>query len=87
MWAVPPEEKEEALADSINSLANGLWECICHPVLNNEETQGIEGTVNDPDIRMAIYRQAVTDALTGEKIKSIIRQRNIKLVSYSDTYK
>jgi predicted glycoside hydrolase/deacetylase ChbG (UPF0249 family) len=87
LWAVPPEEKEEALADSINGLTNGLWECICHPVLNNEETQGIEGTVNDPDIRMAVYRQAVTDALTGEKIKSIIRQREIKLVSYSDTYK
>jgi len=87
LWAVPTEKKEEALADSINSLANGLWECICHPVLNNEETQGIEGTVNDPDIRMAVYRQAVTDALTGEKIKTIIRQREIKLVSYSDTYK
>jgi predicted glycoside hydrolase/deacetylase ChbG (UPF0249 family) len=86
LWAVPPEEKEGALADSLGKLENGLWELICHPALNNEETQGIKGTVYDPDIRMALHRQAVTDALTGEKIKDIIRQREIKLVSYSDTY-
>ena len=87
IWAVPPEEKESALADSVGKLESGLWELICHPALNNEETQGIKGTVYDADIRMALYRQAVTDALTGEKIKDIIKQREIKLVSYSDTYK
>jgi predicted glycoside hydrolase/deacetylase ChbG (UPF0249 family) len=86
LWAVPPEEKESALADSLGKLENGLWELICHPALNNEETQGIKGTLHDPDIRMALHRQAVTDALTGEKIKDIIKQRKIKLVSYSDTY-
>jgi len=87
MWAVPPGKKEDALADSISALTTGLWECICHPALNNEETQGIEGNENDPDIRMAAHRQAVTDALTGERIKNIIKQREIKLVSYTDTYK
>jgi hypothetical protein len=72
LWSVPPENKEDALADSISVLAPGLWECICHPALNNEEAQGIEGTVNDADIRMADHRQAVTDAVTGERIRNII---------------
>ena len=29
----------------------------------------------------------VTNALTSDRIKDIIKQRNIRLVSYSDTYK
>jgi predicted glycoside hydrolase/deacetylase ChbG (UPF0249 family) len=87
MWSVPPEEKENFLADSINKLTPGLWECICHPAMNNEEIQAIEGLVNDADIRMVIHRQAVINAITSQRIKNIINQRNIKLVSYSDTYK
>ena len=87
MWSVPPEEKEDIFAASIDSLTPGLWEFICHPALNNEETQGIEGSVYDADSRMAIHRQTVTNALTSDRIKDIIKQRNIKLVSYSDTYK
>ncbi len=87
LWSVPPEEKENFLAESLSSLTSGLWECICHPAFNNEETQGIDGSENDADIRMAAHRQASTNAVTSERIKSIIRQRNIKLVSYSDTYR
>jgi predicted glycoside hydrolase/deacetylase ChbG (UPF0249 family) len=87
LWSVPPEEKEDSLAESLNSLTSGLWECICHPAFSNEETLGIEGSENDADIRMATHRQATTNAVTSERIKNIIRQRNIKLISYSDTYK
>jgi len=87
LWSVPPEEKEDFLAESVNGLTSGLWECICHPALNNEETQGIEGSAYDADIRMAIHREATANAVTSERIKNIIKQRNIRLVSYSDTYK
>jgi predicted glycoside hydrolase/deacetylase ChbG (UPF0249 family) len=87
LWSVPPEEKEDFLAGSMDSLTSGLWECICHPALNNEETQGIEGSGYDADIRMAIHREATTNAVTSERIKNIIKQKNIRLVSYSDTYK
>jgi predicted glycoside hydrolase/deacetylase ChbG (UPF0249 family) len=87
LWSVPPEEKEDFLAESIKGLTPGLWECICHPAFNNEETQGIEGSGNDADIRMAIHREATTKAVTSERIKNLIKERNIKLVGYSDTYK
>ncbi|UCH13212.1 MAG: ChbG/HpnK family deacetylase [Bacteroidales bacterium] len=87
MWSVPPEEKEDSLAEYLDSLKPGIWEIICHPALNNEETRGIEGSVYDEDSRMAIYREALTNALISQRIKDIIKQLNIRLVSYSDTYK
>ena len=87
LWSVPPEKKEDVLADSVSGLTTGLWECICHPAFNNEETQGIAGALYDADIRMAVHRQAETNAVTGERTMDIIKQRDIKLVSYSDTYR
>ncbi len=87
MWSVLPEEKEDTLAEYLQSLKPGIWEIICHPALNNEETQGIEGSLHDEDIRMALYREALTNALICQRIRDIIKQRNIRLIGYSDSYK
>ncbi|MGD8786195.1 MAG: hypothetical protein PVJ60_02130 [Phycisphaerales bacterium] len=35
---------------------------------------------------MAVHREIVTNALTSDRIKQIIEEREIQLVSYSDTY-
>lgn len=86
MWAVDADQKENFLANTLNNLKPGLTIFVCHPCLNNSESQAIEGSGHDAMTRMAIHRQAVTDAVTSERIKQIIKQRNIQLISYADTY-
>jgi hypothetical protein len=87
-WNIPPAEKENFLASTINSLEPGLWIIYCHPGLDTPETQGIEATGNNPsDIFMAEYRAAVTRALTSERLKDLIHKKDIHLVSYRDVIK
>jgi hypothetical protein len=35
----------------------------------------------------AVHRQAVTRALTGRRVRQVIRERGIRLVSYADALK
>jgi predicted glycoside hydrolase/deacetylase ChbG (UPF0249 family) len=84
MWGVPAEQKEDYLADTLNKLEPGLWVFVCHPALNNPETQAIEGSEYDANIRMAIHREVVTNAVTSDRIKQIVQDRHIKLIRYSD---
>ncbi len=81
---VPPEEKESVLVSVLQNIEPGLWYFTCHPGLNTPEMRAITSPAGDPDIRMSIYREAVTKALTSEKVKQIIKDRNIKLVSHRD---
>ncbi len=85
-WSVPAEQKEDSLASILENLEEGTTCFICHPALSTFETQAIAGSGMDPDAQMAIHRQAVTDALTSERIIQIIRDRKIRLISYADTF-
>jgi chitin disaccharide deacetylase len=86
MWGEPIEQKEEYLARCLNDLQSGLTVFVCHLALNNQETQAIKGSGHDAMERMAMHRQAETDAVTSKRIKQIIKNRHIKLVSYADTF-
>ena len=87
-WDTPPGEKENFLANTIDTLKAGLWIIYCHPGLDTPETQAIETSGKNPsDIYMAEYRAAVTKALTSDRLKELIRQKGIHLVSYKDVIK
>lgn len=87
-WDVPPEEKENFLANTINNLEPGLWIVYCHPGLDTPETQGITSVDQNPSNEfMAEYRAAVTEALTSERLKVLIKKEGIQLVSYGDIIK
>lgn len=86
-WSAGPDEKEGELVQFLQNIKPGINVFIMHPGLNNKETREIVGTGNDANVRMAIHRQAVTDAITSEVVKSIVKERNIKLISYADAYK
>ncbi len=86
MWAIPAEQKEDYLASLLNNLRPGLTLLVCHPALDNQESRSIKGSGMDPSVRMAVHRQIVTNALKSDRIKQIIQERNIQLVSYADTY-
>ncbi len=84
IFSVQPEEKESVLVSILEKLEPGLWYFTCHPCLNTPETRAITSPAGDPDIRMAIHRDAVTKALISERVKQIIKKRDIKLVSHRD---
>ena len=86
MWAVPAEQKEDYLANTLNNLQPGLWIFVCHPALNNQESQAIKGSGQDAHVRMAIHRDIVTKAVTSERIKQIIKDRHIQLIRYCDAF-
>ena len=86
-WAAEPDKKEDELVQFLQNIKPGLNVFIMHPVLYNDETRAIVGAGHDANVRMAIHRQAVTDAITSELVKSIVKGKNIKLISYADAYK
>ena len=59
----------------------------CHPGLDTPEMMAIKTSPGDPNIRMAVHRNAVTNALMSKGVKEIIKKRNIKLMSYGDLRK
>jgi predicted glycoside hydrolase/deacetylase ChbG (UPF0249 family) len=82
LFRIAPEQKEKALAKILENLSGGLWEVGCHPGLDTPEMMAIKTAPGDPNIRMAVHRNAVTNALTSKTVKEIIKKRNIKLISY-----
>ena len=85
----PLEAKGETLDERIDNFIAALQELepgntyfyIEHPGLDTPEMQayGYVGYEN-----VAIDRDMVTRTFTNEKVKEIIKQRNIKLISYKD---
>ncbi|MDP8245587.1 MAG: polysaccharide deacetylase family protein [Candidatus Hinthialibacter antarcticus] len=76
-----PAEKEAALIEMIKNLKPGTWLTVEHPGHDVQEMQAIghKGYEN-----VAIDREGVTRAFCSEKVKAVIKQRGIKLLSYSD---
>ena len=84
IYSVPPKNKEKALGEILENLKPGLWLFICHPGMDTPEMRAINNDSDDATKRMSIHRQAVTRALTSERIKKIVEEKGIKLVSYRD---
>lgn len=81
-WAVEPEKKEDALVAHLDTITGGVNVFILHPALLNDETKAIKGAGMDPDVRMGIHRQNVTNAVISERIMALIDERKIKLISF-----
>ncbi len=81
-WGKPPSEKENAFIEMLTKLEAGkTYLFVEHPSLNNDEMKavyhiGYENVAED--------RQAVTDMFKSQKVKDIIAEKGIRLVSYND---
>ncbi len=77
------QQREAALIEALEHLQPGIWILVEHPGLDTEEMRAIghPGYWN-----VASHRDAVTQAFTSEKVKDVIKKRNIQLVSYRDTW-
>ncbi|HTB26162.1 MAG TPA: polysaccharide deacetylase family protein [Puia sp.] len=77
-----PEEKVQSFINMLNKLEPGkTYIFVDHPGINNDELKavyhiGYEDVCTD--------RQGVTDLYTNEKVKALIKQKNIKLIGYRD---
>lgn len=87
-WEVPFNEKEKTLVKKLNELTPGTWLFVCHPAYKAAETRALSGinTDYDADIHMAEHRDVVAKLMKSERIKKIIQKRNIRLLSYADTF-
>jgi chitin disaccharide deacetylase len=74
-------EKTERLAANLATLAPGKWIFVEHPAYDTPEMQAIG---HAGYYHVASDRHGVTAAWTDEKIKALIDQRGIRLVSYAD---
>ncbi len=79
-----PAQREAALVETLEKLAPGTYMLVEHPGLDTPEMQamghkGYKFVADD--------RDGVTYAFTSEKIKEVIKRRDIKLISYGDLKK
>jgi hypothetical protein len=77
------QQREAALAKILEGLQPGIWILVEHPGLDTPEMQtlGHKGYWN-----VAAHRDGVTKAFTSEKVKEVIKRRNIQLLSYRDVW-
>jgi hypothetical protein len=76
-----PQEREAALVAVLEKLTPGQWMLLEHPALDTPEMRAVghNGYEN-----VAEDRAAVTRAFTSEKVKAVIRERGIKVISYAE---
>ncbi len=86
MWNQPVDHKADYFANFLENLTPGLYVFICHPALDNDETQAIIGLGQDAMVHMAEHRDTVTQIMCSENIRQIIDDHEIELISYMDTY-
>jgi predicted glycoside hydrolase/deacetylase ChbG (UPF0249 family) len=86
IYSVPPEEKEKALAEVLQSLQPGVNLLIGHPGYPSLENDALVHF--DPkDVQMlgvGKNRAAETSAYTSPRIKRLVADRGIKLMSYRE---
>jgi hypothetical protein len=79
------EEKIQSFINMLNKLEPGnTYLFVDHPGLNSPELRAIYH-IGYEDV--AIDRQGVVDTWTNEKIKKLIKQKEIQLISYKDLLK
>lgn len=76
-----PLEREAALVNLLEKLEPGRWLLVEHPGFDTPEMRAL-GHLGYEDV--AADRQGVTHAFTSERVKALIRQRGIQLISYAD---
>jgi predicted glycoside hydrolase/deacetylase ChbG (UPF0249 family) len=75
-------EKIQGFINMLNKLETGkTYLFVDHPGLNDEELRAVHHTGYE---NVAEDRQGVTDVFTNEKIKTLIKQKGIQLISYKD---
>ena len=76
------QEKAQSFINMLNKLQPGnTYLFVDHPGLNSQELRAIHH-IGYEDV--ATDRQGVTDTWTNEKIKKLIKQKGIQLISYKD---
>jgi len=75
------ETREQKLIDMLNGLENGLYLVVEHPGLDVPEMQahGHSGYEH-----VASHRDGVTKSFCSDKVKNVIKERGIQLISYKD---
>ena len=80
-----PKEKIQSFINMLNKLEPGnTYLFVDHPGLNSPELRAIHH-IGYEDV--ATDRQGVTETWTNEKIKELIKQKGIQLISYKDLLK
>ena len=82
IYNVPPEEKEKVLIEKLKSVEPGLYLLVVHPGLDTPEERALVDMNPDGLKDVYRYRSAEVRAITSPKVKKVINQRKIKLVSY-----
>lgn len=78
-------EKVQSFINMLNKLqAGNTYIFVDHPGLDNNELQGIHHIGYE---NVAEDRQGVTDLFTNEKVKALIKEKGIQLISYKDLLK
>lgn len=77
----PAEERIQNFIQILEKLKPGIWLFVEHPAYDNSEMQAIHHTGYE---HVASDRQAVIDMLIDERIKAVIKEKCIQLVSYGD---
>lgn len=74
-------QKLKSLLRHLESLQPGTYLLVEHPAFNDMETQGM-GHIGYENV--AEDREGVTYAFTHESVKTLIKMKNIELISYKD---
>jgi len=81
-FGLPPQEREAKFIETLGTLEKGkTYVFVEHPAIGGDEMKaiwhiGYENVSED--------RQGVVDLFTNPRVKEIIKERDIKLVSYGD---
>ena len=76
------EEKVASFIEMLKGLeAGNTYIMVDHPGLNNDELKAISHIGYES---VAVDRQGVVDTWTSEKVKAVIKERGIQLISYAD---
>ena len=73
--------REQKLVKMLQKLQPGRYLLVEHPGLDTPEMQGLGHSGYE---NVATHRAGVTYAFTSKKVKQVIEERNIKLVSYKE---
>ena len=84
IYNVAPEEKEKVLIEKLKSAKPGLYLLVVHPGLDTPEERALIDQNPDGLKNVYRYRSAEVRAITSPKVKKVINQRKIKLVSYRE---
>lgn len=75
------KEKIDNFISNLDALTPGVWLFVDHPGYDSNEMKGV-GHVGYKNV--AFDREGVTKAFTNQRIKDIIEEKGIKLVSYKE---